>query len=255
MANQASEQPNMGSVLLVDDREKQPPPAHTVDYLKNKGIPAEIRRMDVADFEWEDSNGGIVLVTRKATDLFDSMYSNHLAEELSACARMVTEYGKGSVWFLLDGIYVPTMTGNIGVYTTTGNSEWLHLKTERAGSPRMIQALQASLFAIGVGVITTTHVPSTLQTLYERSQKVDKDGNWPSTIRRGIQKPLLRWHSDDSKIARLMSLWPRLAERPAALLIDTYKSIPAVMAASDKELLALPGIGKTGVAKFREVLS
>ena len=255
MANQAPEQQNMGSILLVDDREKQPPPEHTVNYLKNKGVPAEIRRMDVADFQWEDSNGGIVLVTRKASDLFDSLYSHHFAEELSACSKMVTEYGKGSVWFMLDGIYVPTITGGIGVYTTTGNSEWLHLKTERAGSPRMIQSIQASLFAVGVGVITTTHVPSTLQTLYERSQKVDSEGNWPSTIRRGIQKPVLKWHSDDSKVARLMSLWPRLAERPASKLIEMYGTIPAVIAASDTELRALPGIGKTGVAKFREVLS
>lgn len=248
--------------IRIDDREKVPPPAVTAGWLQDHGVEAKVDRLTQGDFSFLDGNGGMVLVTRKAKDLFDSVYSKHLNEELEGCIKTVAQYGKGSVWFMLDGIYVPTRfagkDSQIGVYTTTGrNTEWLHLETERAGQPTMIAGIAASLWASGIGFLPTTHVPSTLKLLYERGQKVDDKGRWPSSISRGVQRPQLKWHSDTSKVARLMALWPRLPERPASLLMAEFGSIREIVRLAkvdEKKLLSIPGVGKTGLTNFKEVL-
>ena len=223
-----------------------------------------LTRSHVGDFQFHDANGGLVIVTRKANDLFDSLYSNHLAEELSQCVKVVSQFGKGSVWFLLDGIFVPTRfdgkDSQIGIYTTTGrNTEWLHLQTERAGQPSMFVGLAASLWAVGVGFVPTTHVPSALKNLYGRAQKVDAEGLWPSSIMRGVQRPALKWHSDDSKVGRLTALWPHLKERPASLLIAKFGSIREIgrmvgTGPGCKKLLEVPGVGIKGIENLKEVV-
>ena len=245
-------------MILIDNREKVPPPLLTKNWLTKRDIPAKVTKLDVGDFQFEDANGGMVLVTRKATDLFDSLYSGHLSEELSAMVKAVTQYGKGSVWFMLDGIFVGTKSGNIGVYTTTGSSEWLRLKNERVGEPSMISGLAASLWASGIGFLPTTYPPATLKSLWERAEKVNDKGEWPSSVARGVEKPTLKWHENDSKVARLMALWPRLAERPAAQLIQDFGSIREIVriaGVDDKKLLSIPGIGKVGLNNFKETLS
>ena len=245
--------------VLIDDREKVPPPALTASWLEKRKIPAEVTRLDAADFQFFDANGGLVMVTRKATDLFDSMYSKHLNDELRACIGAVKAYGKGSVWFMLDGIYVGTHSGNIGVYTSTGQSEWLRLKNERVGDPQLITSLQASLQAVNVNFISTTFPPAALKVLWERAQKVDEEGQWPSSFMRGTARPDMKWHSKSTPVAHLCTLWPRLNERAAAEMISKFGSIAKVveLAGTDdgiKQLLAIDKVGKKGIENFRGIV-
>ena len=247
----------MDNPIRVDDREKKPAPAETVGYLARHDIEGNVERLGVGDFSFQDAQGGLVLVTRKANDLFDSLYSHHLDDELTQCIGAVKAYGSGSVWFMLDGVFVPTQAGGMGVYTTTGNSEWLHLNNERASSPRLMETLYASAQAVGVFVIPTIYPPAALRTIYERAQKVTKTGLWPSNIGKRIPRPALRWHSNTSKVARLMAVWPRLTERPASLLIAEYGSVWEVLFMGRTEpqtLLNITGIGQKGIENLREAV-
>lgn len=246
--------------MSIDDREKMPPPAKTAEWLSAHGIEAEVARITVGDFYFTDANGHPVVVTRKSTDLFPSLYNGHLGDEVRACVNFVNQMGGGSVWFMLDGVFAPIFRrggGSIGVYTTSRNAQYLELKSEQSGNPSMFTGLAASMHAIGVGFIPTTHVPSSLKNLYERAQQVDSEGNWPSSLMRGVQTPRLKWHSDTSKVARLCKLWPHLSERPAAELISKYGSIAAIVDAArndEKGILSVKGIGKTSLKNLKGVI-
>ena len=103
-------------------------------------------------------------------------------------------------------------------------------------------------------VTTTSPYESALMiaTIYKRAQ----DG-WPTKLTQGLRRPELRW-STDSRVQRLMVLWPHLREATATTLMGEFDTIGAILdvARNDpKRLLAVDGVGKQGLANLLTVLS
>jgi ERCC4-type nuclease len=244
--------------LLIDDREKKPTPKEIGAALGRMGIESEVTRLGAADYQWQDSEGNLVMVTRKETDLFSSVYSDHLHKEVRQILGVLGELGGGTAWFLYTGITAPLRGGGIGVYTPAGD-KWLKLRdTQRPKSPRLVEGVQASLQAAGLEVMVTPSVANGLATIYERSQQV-RDGRWPTGIGRGVETPRMKWHSNTSNVARLCALWPRLQERPASVMLREFGSIANIVAAAQtddgiKRLLQIEKIGKKGIENFKEVI-
>ena len=245
--------------ILVDDREKKPSPEDTVAALSKMDIPAQIERLGAADYQWQDGEGNLVLVSRKARDLFSSVYSDHLHKELRQCLGVVRDYGGGTVWFLMSAVTAPLRgQSGTGVYTPAGD-KWFRLRSvEHPKSPRLVEGVFASVQAANVKLMVSTNVPGALATIYEHSQQV-KDGVWPTGIGKGVEVPEMKWHTPNSNVARLCALWPRLQERPASVMIKEFGSIAEIVALAQtddgiKRLLKIEGIGKKGVENFKEVI-
>jgi ERCC4-type nuclease len=235
-------------MLLVDDREKQPPPHETVERLAALDVPAKVERLTVSDFMFKDWENGLVLATRKASDLVDSFYSRHLAEEVNQCIKAVVSYGHGSVWFLLDGVWAPSLAGGKLNYYRRAGDDWFRKVREHGAAPTTLDAINISLAVVGVHFLPTTDVVRTLSVLYRKAQ----DG-WPTTLTKGLAKPVIRPWQKDERVPRLMALWPHLKETLAVQLLKEYGSILGILQVVEDGTLKMPGIGKKGLDNLKAV--
>jgi len=211
-------------VLLVDDREKAA--AQYVRRLAAEDVPATVKRLDVGDFMFRDWEDSLVLVSRKAGDLMDSIYSKHLNEEMDRCIRAVESYGRGSVWFLYESHY------------------------SRDFNPTLFDATVISLQLSGVRFLWTTDVPRTLAILYKRAM-----AGWPVTLGRALKQPDVAPWQRDERVPRLMAMWPRLSERLAVKLLRKYGTIKGVIQAVEAGgKLDIAGLGPKSIANVRKVV-
>ena len=234
--------------LLVDTRE----PAFMTDYIIEAGAPAKDEKLHEGDYSFYGGDGGLVLVSRKASDLLDSIFDGHLQDEFDRMISAVN-LGGGQVWFLLEGVWAQH-GATVSYYTATG-TKWFKLyATHHRVQPGILEGLQISLQSAGIQMLTTTsqkHTAVTLAKLYKRAQE-----GWPSKITKPVPRAKLRF-STDERVRRLMGLWPGLAEKEAAQLIGQFETITEVVRLAhedDAALLAIPGIGIKTLTNLKGIL-
>lgn len=234
-----------------------------VKFLQELQVPVESKQLQVGDYILYDKEELPVLVSRKAADFTDSLYSGHLTDELDRCINFIQSYGGGHLFFLLEGPWATSNAkhkGGLAHFKRSGQA-WFRQHYTSGGSYKVVPGSQISMQLAGVFLIVTNSVYETalaLQSLWERAQ-----ANWPTKLTQGIQRPQLRWHNseqaDGQKILRLMALWPHLREDVAYRLLEKYGSIAAIIDAArvegkPKDLLSVEGVGTTGVTNFRSVV-
>ncbi|KKN67765.1 hypothetical protein LCGC14_0457980 [marine sediment metagenome] len=234
--------------LLVDTRE----PAHMTDYIIEAGAPAKDELLHEGDYSFYDADGGLVLVSRKASDLLDSIFDGHMQAEWD---KIITKIGKnkrgGSAWFLLEGVWAQN-GAQVSYYTAAG-TKWFRMQyTHHRVQPGILEGLQISLQSAGIQMLTTAsqkHTAQTLAKLYKRAQE-----GWPTKVTKPVPRPKLRF-STDERVRRLMGLWPELAEKESALLIGKFGSITEVLRQDDAHLLEVKGVGAKTLSNLKEILN
>ena len=237
-------------MLTVDSRE----PREFMMDLEEAGIPVQRRMMDVGDFGFNDKDEDLILVTRKATDLFTSVNSGHFQDELDGCMAALHSYGGGRLFWILEGVWaagMPSQTGGMAYFKRKG-PDWFRKETACGNSPKSLLGMQISVQSAGVQFLWTPDAKATvdmLAALYRRGQE-----GWPTNLTQRLTKRPLKW-SKSSKVQHLMGLWPRLTERQAMALLAEFGTINDVISAARNETLgAVKGIGKQSVKNLLEVL-
>lgn len=234
--------------MMVDSREPDTfPPA-----LEELGVPVERRQLEVGDF-WFQTKEEMVVITRKSSDLMPSLYSNHFQDELARCMAFIESSGGGRLIYLQEGVWSPNYGGGLAYYKRSG-PQYYRRSQEVGGSGKALVGIQLSLQAAGLWHVHTGDHHETINALagiYRRAL----DG-WPSNLSSAPVRPALKW-TQDSRVAHLRGLWPRLNESVAESLIDRHGSIASVveyvLADPKKAVKETPGLGKKGVESFMEV--
>ena len=242
----------MGNPLIADDRERL-----VIPKLQQMGVPLKVQRLEVGDYQFYDKAGGLCLVTRKASDLFDSLSSGHIQNEFESCVSLIQSYGSGMLFFLLEGVWAPTDAG-VSYFKQTGESfDTQRLPGGQARGSRYpgrtVVALQVAAASAGIQVLWTPNTDMTaacLGTLYNRGLE-----GWPTSITKGSRRPDLKYTSADrDRVSRLMAVWPRLSESVAQRLLKEFGTVGAVLSASRERLSVVSGVGKKGLDNLEEVL-
>lgn len=209
--------------------------------------------IDVGDYQMRGRDDELVLVTRKSSDLFASVYDGHFTDEIQKCLNLLHSSGGGKLVFIYEGPWALT-PGGVGFYKKAGPEYFRRSQVTGAG-PQTLPNIQLKLQSAGAIMVCTTSIQETADALvavYHNAQ----DG-WPAGFTKGLPKPELRW-SSDRRVARLMALWPHLREETAQLLLERFGCIMEVVRVAKMEpdsLLEIPGLGKKGVANFKEVIT
>ncbi len=243
--------------IVVDTRE----PVELIEKLEGMGRTVDRQQITVSDFIFDDGEGEVVLVSRKAGDLYTSIFSGHFADELNKCMNYIESCGRGGkLFWLQEGEWSTQYPGGgSGMrYFKRSGPEWFRSSdnSHRGVSEKVYANVQLSLQAAGIWYVSTGTIHETalmLNSIYLR-----KNQGWPSRMTSSLKRPELKW-GDDSRAQRLMALWPHLKEVSAVSLLDKYTTIGnlvAMMRAGDgKLLLEIKGVGKKGLENFEEALS
>ena len=245
-------------MLYVDDREprpnaKYPDRQDMVELLTKQEVPARITHLEVGDYQFYDRDGGLILVSRKGSDLLQSVFEGHFQDELNRCCNLVKSYGDGRVFALFEGPWECVKDGVVWCQS----DGWALTQAARphATQHNTILGIELSLQLDGIMVMHTNSIYETsvaLATLYKRSQE-----GWPSTMTKGRKlPPLLR--TRDVRVARLMALVDRLPEKVALQLLQKWDNIGAILEMSvvdPSPLLSVKGFGPTLLQNLREAVS
>ena len=228
--------------LRVDDRE---PDDFTRKLRADYGIPARRERLAVADFDIVGLDE-LVLVTRKASDLLQSLYNGHLTDELERCVTLIQSYGKGRLIFIQEGVWAPA-PGGFGYYRRAG-PRFFRKTDDRGGAPSALPGLWLSLFSANVGLVPTADHAGTIEALAQIYRRACE--GWPSSIAKGMRRPDPKW-TGDNRTKHLMGLWPRLRESQAERILQrwgtVFKALDAVRGDTKKFIMETKGIGEQSV--------
>ena len=212
----------------------------------------------MGDYILHDCDDEVVLVSRKAGDLFASIFDGHFGDELNRCMKYIESFGGGGkLFWLQEGIwstaYPSGGKGGMNYFKRSG-SQWFRSTYHTGASEKALPNVQLSLQSAGIQYVTTGSIHETalmLAAIHQRGQQ-----GWPSKLTSALKRPRLRW-SEDSRVQRLMSVWPHLQEQPAIALIHQFHSISAIVRLAlnnEKKLLTVKGVGKTGLQNFQEAI-
>lgn len=215
-------------------------------YLDKLDAPYEVEQLQVGDYAITDSLDALVLVSRKASDLFTSLYDGHLQDEFERCIQAVQPDGK--VFFLIEGVWAASShQGGMGYFTRAGDS-YLRKVHETGGSIKALPAMLVSLQTAGVFFMPTSDLHETaiaLSVIRDRAMR-----GWPTKLARTSPRPKLQWTRGDDALARrvaaLMGLWPRLSERQSLGLIHRFHDVGAIVDIARQEPKVLTGVKGVG---------
>lgn len=241
--------------VVIDTRE----PDALVPELEDLGLSTKREMMDVGDYLLHDCDDEVVLVSRKAGDLFTSIFDGHFADELNRCMKFIESFGGGGkLFWLQEGIwstaYPQGGTGGMNYFKRSGPKWFRSGDNHNGASQKVLANIQLSLQSAGLYFVTTGTLHETalmLAAIHERGQQ-----GWPSKLTSALRRPVLRW-SEDSRVQRLMAIWPHLKEQPAIALIHEFGGISDIcnlVLSDEKKLLAIKGVGKDGIRNFKEAI-
>ena len=93
--------------ITVDTREVNAKSnAALIPDLKDLGLSVDKQQLDVGDYILHDAEGEISLVTRKAGDLYTSIFDGHFADELNRCMKLIESLGgRGKLFWIQEGLW------------------------------------------------------------------------------------------------------------------------------------------------------
>lgn len=233
--------------IVVDRREQTPPPAATVDALKQLGVSASVGTLPFGDFRWvvepEDQSQPwwMVIVERKSTkDLVASTQDGRLAGYVDSTGGKSPPDNQIRA-LLLEG------DSEAGVYGFRGR-DW---------SPEQIEALLFDVQMLGIVVLRSPSVRTTPARLASFWKWSGKDAH-TALLRPalpGISDDYL--HPEEKAAVRILMCLPGWGESRARAAIKHFGAPGDVLWAlhhEPYEICKVPGIGKGLVDKAKAFL-
>ena len=235
-------------MLVIDDREH----AVKTTAFETYKVPAEKQRLEVGDYSFIDSEGQLNLITRKSSDLPQSVYSGHFQKEIADMVAVINGVGGGRLWYIQEGMYTTGWKG-LKYWKYDVNRGWSEA-WEHKGDSGTSLSMEVSLGSIGVSTIHTANLHETIRVLARLYQKGQE--GWPTTLTAGIPKRKMSVRRDE-RLNSLMGFWRGLSEKNAVSLLKTYGDIESIMKVAFTEpnnFLEIKGIGPRAVDKLTEIL-
>jgi len=205
--------------VILDVRERSP---RIIDVLKDKGARVDIKQLPVGDYLLSDR----VCVERKTvSDFVQSIIDKRLMSQLADMRRN----------FMTP---VLILEGSASLYTQRG----IHPNAIRG-------ALSAIAVGFDIPIIPTEDEIDTAHMLYMIAKREQEDED-RIVVLRGEKKPWLLSERQRFVVESLPSVSAVLAAR----LLGKFKSVEAVMTATQKELMEVEGIGDKKAEDIRKVI-
>ncbi|KKN71191.1 hypothetical protein LCGC14_0423540 [marine sediment metagenome] len=235
------------------------------------GVSYDVVTYTAGDYLLWDDQDVTHFVTRKASDLADSLMSGHFSDEIQKILtdplfvreRSISERRvDGSsprpsrIFFIVEGAwagaehkvsYMKRVSSTFMKATWTTN---VHIDS--------LSHAQISASTAGIEILHTADLRGTasiLAALVDRARR-----GWPTRIGHQIRRVQPEARNVYPPVARLLQLWPRLSEKAAVALIAEYGTLGAVIEAAlsghaDDIAKGGFGVGAKGLVNFKEVLN
>lgn len=197
--------------ILVDTREQTPPSAVRVKELNDRGIPAQLQLLPVADYHWavsfEDSTK-LVFVERKAVpDLLSSEADGRLA-------RFVDE--TGGLEPDRDIVRAILVEGDTSIFGNYGYRDW---------TPESIDNLLVSLQSMGVRILRSTSVRTSADRLASFWKYTGRDDH--GSLLRVMRPSISDSYMNPNKKAavRMLMCLPNWGEQRARAALEYWGSV------------------------------
>ena len=207
--------------------------------------------LPAGDYKFQDKEGLWHYVTRKASDLAQSVMDGHLATEI---AKIFDEAAEGAtVWFIIEGGWAEGWGGGGGVsYFKRVSADYMKSTYSLRMKGAQLDGAQISATTAGLRILSTADLRGTasmLATLVDRARR-----GWPTSMGLAVHSPKLRVR--DPRVGRLMGLWPRLSSSLAEALLEKHESIATIVShgIDNPDELRVKGVGTKTIAAFQEVI-
>ncbi|MCX6695364.1 MAG: DEAD/DEAH box helicase [Candidatus Altiarchaeota archaeon] len=207
-----------GIKVIVDARERNP---RIIDVLKEKGVKVEVRQLPVGDYLLSDR----VCAERKTmADFLQSIIDKRLMSQLADMRRNFM-----TPILILEGS---------GAYNQRG----IH--------PNAVRGVLAAIAVdFNVPIIPTEDDIDTAHMLYTIAKREQEDEERIVALR-GEKKPWILSERQRFVVESLPNVSAVLADR----LLEKFESVEKVMAAGEKELMEVEGIGEKKAEEIRKVV-
>jgi len=236
--------PNVGDVMIVDDREMGEHP----EIPGLISVPVTVTRLDAGDYAFVDVTGELLGIERcEIRNLIQKLKSGELEDQLVKCER----YYK-TIILLIEGVY-DRIDEFLAIYKYNPDRQLFFLSMidprTRYGE---IKGLEIRLMSLGIEVIETASFASSMRTLSILHEQRTKPEESHRLFKKAKTIHIPAKYTTNPAVPKLMSLADRLPEKVAIRLIDKYTTIWNVINAPDEELLQIDGLGKGLIKKFKE---
>ncbi len=222
-----------------------------IPLLEKLGLTVKTEELFAGDYKFEDDQGVTHYVTRKASDLAQSVMDGHLSTEI---AQIFGEAGEGAtVWLVLEGQWASGWGGGISYFKRV-SKEFMKMTYSLDMEVAQLDGAQISATTAGLRILSTADLGGTasmLATLVSRAER-----GWPTSMGATVPPPRLRVR--DPRVGRLVGIWPRLSSRVAESLLVEHESIANIvtLGRDNPDVLRLTaGIGPKAITAFREVIT
>ena len=229
-------------MITIDDREVTQHP----EIPDEIGISCVIQRLDSADYAFLDYKDEPVGIERcEVGNLVQKLRSGELESQMLKC-----QANYSSIILLTEGVY-DSVQGFLAVHK---ESQRGYFRSHIYPHTRYDYTI-ASLIRLSDMGIEIIHSPNfgcsmvVVRTIYNQRTKPEEEHSLFKRIR-PIRIPVKL--SSNPAVPRLMSLCPRLGEKPAIRLLNKFGSIWAILNAEDSELLQVEGFGKGLLDKLKK---
>lgn len=234
-------------MLIIDDREVTQHPELTTEL----SIPVKVERRPAGDYIFMDNHQELEGIERcEIGNLMQKIRNGEIESQLTRCDQ---EFSK--VILLIEGVY-----DHMGGFIT-------HFKKNKEGTsyyrnriePQWkyvdLEAFIIRISELGFEVFQTPTFECSmrfLECLYNQRTKDEKTHTLFKKIR-PIKIPVKL--SSNPAVPKLLALCPRMQEKVAIRLINRFGSIMGILLASDKDLMEIDGLGKTGIDNLKKSVS
>jgi len=230
-------------LLIIDDREaNEHPELRTISDVW--GIPVTIQRLDAGDYVFLNRDNEPVGIERsEISNLVQKLASGELESQLERCQDNYQH-----IILLVEGVY-DKVDELLAIHKGSGKG---YFRTRVFPHTRYdyVKALEVRLQELGIEYIDTPNFEcslTTIRTIYIQRTKPESEHH---LFRKSKVPRIPTKYTTNPAVPRLMALAPRLPERVAIQLIERYGSIYSILSKDPKELMGMPGVGKTLVRRL-----
>ena len=243
------------SKLEVDYREDATTSGGLIDRLGAEVITPR-SHLSFGDIQWATEACSYGIELKSVSDFFGSLWSSSTGERLEwqleglrACCDVPILGIHGLLWSI-GGRYTLLDRGYFNE-----EKQYLYARSLKSTDMRVssVEGFLASITQQGITVIYRSSKPMLLDAITSYFQESIKDHKGTFNHHLSGGKHQSKDPVRDQYMDVLVSI-NGLGEKKASDLLDTFKTPRAIMAANDKALMSVDGIGRSTVTKIREAL-
>ena len=235
--------------MLKDKRGRKYRGANILPLLEQRGLEVTTELLVAGDYTFRDNEDVLHFVTRKASDLAQSVMDGHLSSEI---AKMFdAAEAESMIWFIIEGDWAEGW-GEGSSYFKRVSKEFMKTTYSLDMGVSQLDGAQISATTAGLRILSTADLGGTasmLSVLVERARR-----GWPTSMGTAVPRP--KFAIRDARVGRLMGLWPRLSSSSAELLLAEHDSIATIVSCGidNPDALRVKGVGTKTIETFQGVI-